>query len=433
MRTSTRITRHLLGLLGCLPLFIQAATWEIPLAGNTFQTAPEPGGGRSMRRGWITLSDSAEVYSVFFHLNQPAHLSLELLGRTSGKPIELSATIEETTFPLKLATNDSEWISHPIGTIEIQNPGYTQLDLKAETQMSESLGHCKTLRVRSSTPGLQLDYVKNNDGNMFYWGRRGPSVHLRYSVPRDQVIQYAYNEVTVPEGSDPIGSFYMANGFGEGYFGMQVNSRTERRILFSVWSPFKTDDPKSIPEDQRIVMLAKGKDVHVGEFGNEGSGGQSYLRFPWQAGKTYQFLIEVKPDGTGSTRYTAWFGEKSKPHWHLIASFRRPQTDTWLRGFHSFLESFSPAHGYLNRQAYYGNTWVRDNQEQWHECLDARFSVDATGRGRHRLDYQGGSNENRFFLRNCGFFNDNTRPGEQFERGSSAPLPPKISFDELSR
>ena len=433
MRFSSRITRCLFGLLGFLSLLANAATWEIPLAGNTFRTAPEPGGDRSMRRGWITLNNSTDVYSVFFHLNRPAPLSLELLGRKTQRPTELRATIEGETFPVGEATDDSEWSSHPIGSVAIQNSGYLRLDLRTKVRTGATPRQFQTLRVHSSTPGLELDYVKNNDGNMFYWGRRGPSVHLRYSVPEGKSVQYAYNEITVPEGSDPLGSFYMANGFGEGYFGMQVNSPTERRILFSVWSPFKTDDPKSIPEDQRIEMLAKGKEVHVGEFGNEGSGGQSFLRFPWRAGKTYQFLTEVKPDGEGSTRYTAWFSETSQSQWQLIASFRRPRTDTWLKGFHSFLESFSPSHGYLNRQAYYGNTWVRDTNEQWHECLEARFSVDATGRGRHRLDYQGGSKGARFFLRNCGFFDDNTRPGEQFKRGSSAPSPPQISFDELPR
>ena len=72
----------------------------------------------------------------------------------------------------------------------------------------------------------------------------------------------------------------------EGYFGIQVNSATERRILFSVWSPFSTDNPKEIPDDKKIKLLRKGKDVHTGEFGNEGSGGQSYLRYQWKTGTT---------------------------------------------------------------------------------------------------------------------------------------------------
>lgn len=53
----------------------------------------------------------------------------------------------------------------------------------------------------------------------------------------------------------------MANGFGEGYFGMQVNSETERRILFSVWSPFKTDNPKEIPDDHKITLNKVGQQV----------------------------------------------------------------------------------------------------------------------------------------------------------------------------
>lgn len=85
-------------------------------------------------------------------------------------------------------------------------------------------------------------------------------------------LKSLYNEVTVPEELDEIGNYFMANGFGGGYCGIQVNSEMERRILFSVWSPCSTDNPENIPEEQRIRMLAKGENVHVGEFGNEGSG-----------------------------------------------------------------------------------------------------------------------------------------------------------------
>jgi len=103
----------------------------------------------------------------------------------------------------------------------------------------------------------RVNYVLNNEGNFFYWGRRGPSVHLSYPFYSEIKAKWFYNEITVPEGEDKLGSYFMANGFGEGYFGIQVNSPTERRVLFSVWSPYNTDDPKSIPEDQRIIMLKK--------------------------------------------------------------------------------------------------------------------------------------------------------------------------------
>ena len=38
-----------------------------------------------------------------------------------------------------------------------------------------------------------------------------------------------------PAVEDPVHTYYMACGFQRGYFGMQVNSPTERRIIFSVW------------------------------------------------------------------------------------------------------------------------------------------------------------------------------------------------------
>ena len=133
----------------------------------------------------------------------------------------------------------------------------------------------RDLVVSSDNEQLSLDYVKTNQGNMFYWGRRGPSVHITYELPKERNLQYAYTEIMVPKGEDTIGSYFMANGFAEGYFGIQVNSPEERRVLFSVWSPFGTDNPRDIPEDQRIALLARGPEVRAGEFGNEGSGGHS--------------------------------------------------------------------------------------------------------------------------------------------------------------
>lgn len=231
------------------------------------------------------------------------------------------------------------------------------------------------------------------------------------------------------------GSYFVANGFGEGYFGIQVNGPLERRVLFSVWSPCSTDNPRDIPEDMRVVKLSAGPDVHVGEFGNEGSGGQSYLVYPWKTGTTYRFLTEVTPDpeAPGQTRYTAWFGDKSKQEWWLIASFRRPKTTTYLRGFHSFLENFNPDTGHLTRAADYGNVWVRDTRGAWHECTKARLSVDATGQGRHRLDYDAGATGSRFFMKNCGFFAEQGRIGAVFTRDSTAADEPTIDFDSLPR
>ena len=407
----------------------ESAEWVVPMAGNCFRTVPGPGGNGAQRNGSVAWRTPEEVYSVYLHVDRSADIRLAMGAAVKGGPSTVRVRVAEKEFDTVIKGTDSA--AHEIGTVRISEPGYVRIDLQGIKRTGDTYAQIRELIVSSETDGLKVDYVRDNKGGMFYWGRRGPSVHLSYQVPRNVDLQYAYSEITVPEGRDPIGSFYMANGFGQGYFGIQVNSPKERRVLFSVWSPFKTDNPRDIPEDQRIVALARGPKVHIGEFGNEGSGGQSYLVYRWKVGKTYRFLTRVQPDGQGNTIYTSWFGDKQASEWRLIASFRRPKTDTHLRGFHSFLESFSPAYGYIGRRAFYGGVRVCDVSGKWHECTQARFSVDATGGGRHRLDFSGGADGDRFFLRNCGFFSETGRPGEKFSRTASGTAAPDIDLDEL--
>jgi len=413
---------------------IQAAhaeTWKIALAGNAYRTQPAPGDDGFRRDGRIAWSDSKNVYAVYVRFDRPARITLALRARVPEGRSGLSVTMDDQQF--EVALDGPEFHDHRIGQFDVKLPGYVHFDLQGLRRSGPVYADIEQLVVSSDTEQLSLDYVKTNEGNMYYWGRRGPSVHLRYEVPRDRKLQYAYSELTIPPGQDPIGSFFMANGFGEGYFGIQVNSANERRVLFSVWSPFSTDNPREIPEDQRIVALAQGPEVRIKEFGNEGSGGQSYLVYPWKAGTTYRFLTEVTPDGKGNTVYRSWFGDKQAGEWRLVAAFQRPRTDTNLRGFHSFLESFHPAYGYLGRLVRIGNVWVRDTSGEWQPCATASFSVDPTGGGRHRRDFAGGSEGAFYFLRNCGFFNETVEAGEKFSRNSNDETPPQIDWEALRK
>jgi len=189
----------------------------------------------------------------------------------------------------------------------------------------------------------------------FYWGRRGPSVHLRYITPPIE-FEYFYTEVTVPTDQDVIGAYFAAAGFRGGYFGIQVNSETERRILFSVWSAYTTDNPEEIPEDYKVVLLKKGEGVIDGEFGDEGSGGQSYLVYPWVADTKYRFLVFATKDGIEDTVYTAWFNSTEDDNaWQLIASWFKPKDSTYLTGLYAFSENFIPTQGHLERKCLYGN------------------------------------------------------------------------------
>ncbi len=406
-------------------LTFAAPAEDISFNGNAYDTAET---AKRTDQG-LQLELSGTIISIYFHVDQPSELNLYLKAHVPAGESVIRVITVGKSFTATLKDNDITGI--PLGSMCVDKAGYVRVDFEGVTKTGSVFAVLSDLVIDSPTNGLVISHVKDDESNRHYWGRRGPSVHLAYSLPENRDIEWFYNEVIVPEGKDPAGSYFMANGFSEGYFGMQVKSNDERCILFSVWSPFRTDDPKTIPEAQRVTLLARSKDVRVGEFGNEGSGGQSFFTYPWRTGTTCSFLNRAKPDGNGGTIYTGWFYLAETKQWQLIASFRRPNTDKHLTGVHSFLENFKDANGWLTREACYGNQWVRDTTGQWHALTKAKLTGDDIAQRRYRLDFTGGVDVSTFFLRNGGFFSETSKLGSLFTRSSDVTVPPQIDLEKL--
>lgn len=392
--------------------------YTIPLIGNAFEIG-HTAGRSTIGKDFATISERTKnSTNVYFKVLGHGTLTVSVKGRSSNGASVKVGFMNQT----KVVNFTKTTETLPLGDFDIKSAGYYHVDLTAVA------GSAEITDIVVSGTAVEAGIIYSNDPSYYYWVRRGPSCHLGYTVPTKSDITYYYNEVLVPEGEDQIGSYFMANGFGEGYFGIQVNSSTERRILFSVWSPFHTDDPKAIPDDEKIHLLKKGTDVHTGEFGNEGSGGQSYLRYNWKAGQSYKFLLKGKPDGNGSTIYTAWFLAPEMKTWKLIASFKRPKTNTYLTRFHSFLENFNPNQGYLTRQVNFNNQWVYDGA--WKKVESAKLTVDATYNANQRVDATGGTTSTGYFLKMGGFFNEVEKPGTVFTFNNTKKAP-KVNFSKL--
>lgn len=184
-----------------------------------------------------------------------------------------------------------------------------------------------------------------------------------------------------------------------------------------------------MPEEDRIKLLKKGDSVTTNQFGNEGSGGQSFKVFDWKTNINYAFLVGAKPSRKGYTDYVAYFFDPEMNKWNLIAEFRRPRTTTHLKGLYSFLENFRPDQGATPRRGLYQNQWAF-NSFGWHEITRAVFTADNTARKGYRLDYSGGNEGSGFYLKNCGLTNDHTTIGTLLER-KKLNKPPKIDFNSL--
>ena len=400
----------------------------VTLAGNAYVTATSEGDDSKnvyideqncALRNW----DSAEdVVSFYFKVEKSGNINVALQAKGDSR-IEASLLGKKK----KIKLNSDELSRVEVGTFKVKTPGYVKMDIRGlKINDGADFGNVSAVLVG----GDAAPVVCVAPDFSTHFGRRGPSVHMGYVLPKEDV-EWFYNEIVVPEEGDIPSSYYMACGFGQGYFGMQNNTPYPRRVLFSVWSPYETDNAAEIPDSLRIVLLKKGEDVKVQDFGNEGSGGQSFMHYDWKPGERCRFLMGVKPDGNGNTVYTAYFFDNHKGKWQLVASFRRPQISTWYTNAHSFLENFNPVMGYINRKAFYCNQWARTADGRWIPVTRGRFTCDTTGHYRHRLDYTGGVEDEGFFLSMGGFFDDFLTSGTWFERAGNVSEAPDIDFSTL--
>ena len=411
------------------PITLPDSAILVPLGGNTWCNQTSMDANYITRQGIKNWNDEKVSFDTYVRMTDTGNVKVQLKARNNSfSQLKLEINGKANAFTIK--SSDYSW--YDAGVWKITDTGYIKLHLSALLKTGSLIGEVSDFRLSGTAINSKTAFVQNDSDHFFYWGRRGPSVHLNYPFADSIKATWFYNEVLVPESQDVIGSYYMAIGFADGYFGIQVNSKTERRILFSVWSPFATDDPRSIPQNMRIRLLKKGQGVHTGEFGNEGSGGQSFLKYKWKSNTKYRFLVNGQPDNQNNTIYTAYFFDPFINKWRLIASFQRPQTNHYLTRFHSFLENFLPEKGNVTRKVFFQNQWIANNNGQWYELGSARFTFDNTARKGYRMDFAGGCQDSYYYLMNCGFFNQHTPYNTLFQR-PLMHIEPRIIFDKLPR
>lgn len=205
--------------------------------------------------------------------------------------------------------------------------------------------------------------------------RAARSVHLRYPGPQSTAF---YNELTVEE-SVP-GSYFMACGFRQGYFGIQERGPGQDRIvIFSVWDPGTQNDARRVPANQRVEVLYKAGDVLVHRFGGEGTGGQSFFPYAWKTGQSYRFLVEATVEKE-KTAFAAYFFLKETGEWKHLVTFRTRTGGSPLTDYYSFIEDFrrDGKSFHERRRAQFGNGWVKGMDGNWVQLTEARFTGDPT-------------------------------------------------------
>ena len=333
---------------------------------------------------------------------------------------KLRLTVGGQSAEATVAGDGPNLVTAGFGSFEISRPGYQRFTLEPLNPQGQPFG---------DLDALILDGPATQDAHFNLKPRRNAaSVHLIYPVEKDVEVAAFYCEMVGLE--DPLWTYYMACGWHRGYFGMQVNSPTERRIIFSVWdSGNEAVDRGKVADENRVQLVAKGEGVYSGDFGNEGTGGHSHLKYMWKTGEVQRFLVTAKPTDATHTVYSGYYFHPDRKKWFLISSWKAPKEGDYMRGLYSFSENFGGANGHLLRKALYGNQWIRTPDGRWIELTDALFSHDTTGKA-DRLDRFMGLENGQFFLAHGGFGEGFTPYREKFTRPPTGKPPVDIVLPE---
>ena len=392
-----------------------AADNTLRIPAFTAYLEPEDGGARiSSKSGVTSWKDASTKVLWFGELKKPGELNaaVELrLPQDANSKLRLTVAGQSRDAVVKGAGTNT--VTARFGNFTVAKPGYQKFTLESLNASGQSSG---------DIDALVLDGVTTNNTHFNYKSRRNAaSVHLGYPVPKGTNVAAFYCEMTGLE--DPVHTYYMACGWHRGYFGMQVNSTTERRIIFSVWdSGGEGVDRKKVEDDNRVKLMGKGENVYTGDFGNEGTGGHSHLKFQWKTGEKQRFVVTAQPTNQTYTIYSGYWFHPEKKEWMLISSWRAPKEGGRLRGLYSFSENFGGNNGHIARKALYGKQWIRTDAGQWLELTTARFTHDVTGKS-DRLDRFMGVENGQFFLSHGGFNEGFTKSGESFPRPATGQLP----------
>jgi hypothetical protein len=414
--------KHQLILLGLISHAALASAAPLRVPAHTAYLSPNARGARVSANTGISRWQDPNLKVLWFgEIKSPTTIqaSVELrLPENSSSSLRLTVAGQSHNARIQGAGNEP--VTAKFGEFKITEPGYQRFTLESLNSSGQPFGDVST---------LILDGLNTNNAHFNFLPRRNAaSVHLFYPPPKATKVAAFYCEVTGVE--DPVATYYMACGWHRGYFGMQVNSATQRRIIFSVWDSGNEAVSRSkVAGRDRVTLVAKGEGVYSGDFGNEGTGGHSHLKYNWKTGAKQKFIVTAQPIDDTFTIFSGYWFHPEKTEWMLISSWRAPKEGKYLRGLYSFSENFGGHNGHLVRKALYGNQWIRTDTGQWLELTTAGFSHDRTGRA-DRLDRFMGIENGQFFLSHGGFIKGFTKYREQFKRPTTAQ-PPTIDLPPL--
>lgn len=206
--------------------------------------------------------------------------------------------------------------------------------------------------------------------------RQCRSIHVAHQgIPAQ--ASALYNEVQAKTSAP--GTYFCAMNFDDGYIGFQEQADGKKVIIFSIWDPVaKGDNPNDVPEAERTALVKLGPNARSGRFGGEGTGGQSFVDYPWTVGERMRFLVTVNKMGPFKEISGFYYDNKQKT-WNLISRWKTHSSEKELSYAVGFIEDFRRNYESANKEraASFGPCFAYKDG-QWHPQTKVMFTGDPT-------------------------------------------------------
>lgn len=188
------------------------------------------------------------------------------------------------------------------------------------------------------------------------------SIHLDYvELPVDEPA-WAFTQIKITDAV--LGSYFSTSVQSFGYGGFQVHGTNPYtgRTIFSIWDQGCDRDlgDSDCSNEQLAVVKACGTGVVCQDFGNEGTGQQSFFEtseFPL-VNETYAMMTHAVPVQNNRVQYSGYYF--AQDHWHFLSTIEinHSSEDWWHHRCSNFVEQYIGSHGLSKRAANFGPFYV---------------------------------------------------------------------------
>lgn len=139
----------------------------IPIGGNAWTT----NGAAIKEEGLVNWSSDLTICRTYFKVALKGTLKVSVLMNPKGSNNKINVSILGKSIDF-VAEGDTER-EFFVGEWNLPKAGYVSVDIKGMTKSNANFGTISSLNVSGTSVTSELTFVKNNEGNYFYWGRRG--------------------------------------------------------------------------------------------------------------------------------------------------------------------------------------------------------------------------------------------------------------------